>query len=108
MAYCNSYNSVKLNDNYYRTLIMHLTGQFISICLKRSLSFEEFKGSSASKFACVVSSLIFLTLMMKFNRKSFSNDLRLKGTRALKIGYVIAFLLNTVAPPMPYRQIYLL
>ena len=32
MAYCNSYNSVKLNDNYYRTLIMHLTGQFISNC----------------------------------------------------------------------------
>lgn len=47
MAYCNSYNSVKLNDNYYRTLTMHLTGQFISICLKRSLSFEEFKGSSS-------------------------------------------------------------
>ena len=47
MAYCNSYNSVKLNDNYYRTLTMHLTGQFISIFLKRSLSFEEFKGSSS-------------------------------------------------------------
>ena len=51
--------------------------ELANICCFICLSFSSLQGSS--KFSCIVSSLSFFFLLMKFSWKSFSNDLHLKG-----------------------------